>query len=55
MTRLTLNGHSEQFQLQSRKPRQQRRSDLLGLASRLLGLLLEQLFLRSIQGDQLDR
>jgi hypothetical protein len=34
---------------------QRRRSDLLCLASRLLGLLLEQLFLRHVQGDQFDR
>ena len=32
-----------------------RRSDLLCLVSRVLGLLLEQLLLRSFQGDQLDR
>ena len=32
-----------------------RSSDLLCLVSRVLGLLLEQLFLRSLQGDQLDR
>jgi hypothetical protein len=44
-------------QFKARKPnaKQERRSDLLCLVSCLLSLLLELLFLRGIQGDQLDR
>ena len=46
----------KQFQVQSEKAKcqQQRRSDLLCLVFCLLRLLLEQLFLRRSQGDQLN-